>query len=186
MAEVQANQENSSQKSDIRTHLTYLSEGFRKLGSMPGAWATEEFILRKGTLFKNPGNPEWVPMMEMKQCFRNAALLAYQRPGLKYAEGYIFRYMPILHGWCVDDEGNVIDPTIHDYDGDYLGVSFTLDEYFLETKKTNTASVLNTDYGINIDLMLRMDPTLAELDPHLLEWQKQAAERGANRKKPKK
>jgi hypothetical protein len=42
---------------------------------------------------------------------------------LIYVEGFAVGVFPTLHGWCVDDAGNVIDPTWPDGRGkEYYGV----------------------------------------------------------------
>ncbi len=69
--------------------------------------------------------------MEAGMCFKNAAMLALQSQGtdnpLYYCEGYAVADkfpMPWAHAWCVDDAGEIHDPTWPN-GSDYFGIPFT-------------------------------------------------------------
>lgn len=48
-----------------------------------------------------------------------------RRPDLVYVEGYAAGIIPVLHAWCVDSDGKVVDPTWDDGIGtEYFGVPF--------------------------------------------------------------
>lgn len=52
----------------------------------------------------------------MKMCFANAQTLALDDDSLEYAEGWATHYdvpIPVLHGWCLNRRGCVVDPTWH-------------------------------------------------------------------------
>ncbi|HDR9103442.1 TPA: hypothetical protein QDB04_000162 [Burkholderia vietnamiensis] len=51
---------------------------------------------------------------EPRQCFKNSSWLAIEHRSLTYVEGYACPdgLIPIQHGWCVDEAGNVIDVTL--------------------------------------------------------------------------
>lgn len=58
--------------------------------------------------------PNDVQNGQVGRCFWQTFQLALQRPErFTYVEGYAFngRPIPIHHAWCVDDGGNVADPT---------------------------------------------------------------------------
>ena len=58
--------------------------------------------------------PADVQKGQVGRCFWRAFELALQRPeSFTYVEGYAFngRHIPIHHAWCVDEGGNVVDPT---------------------------------------------------------------------------
>lgn len=64
------------------------------------------------------------------RCFDAAFDLA-ESSGLGYVEGFVtFKgsYLCLMHGWCCDDERNVIDPTLHrlQHRGEltYIGIRF--------------------------------------------------------------
>jgi len=66
----------------------------------------------------------------MRQCFMNAVKMATSGRLVTYCEGYAMGVMPVLHAWCVDQEGRVIDPTWSMPDAVYYGVPFKT-EYVL-------------------------------------------------------
>ncbi len=54
------------------------------------------------------------PLEPLKECFRNAALLALRDERLTYVEGYGTSKtmgLPLEHAWCVDGRGRIHDPT---------------------------------------------------------------------------
>ena len=67
--------------------------------------------------------------MPRKQCFKNAFTLAGSNPGvLAYVEGLALTCgIPLHHAWCVDRDGNVIEPTWPDMGEAYFGVALDID-----------------------------------------------------------
>jgi hypothetical protein len=64
----------------------------------------------------------------MRQCFMNAVKMATSGRLVTYCEGFALgSTMPMLHAWCVDREGRVLDPTWPYPDAAYHGVPFKLD-----------------------------------------------------------
>lgn len=62
-----------------------------------------------------------------KECFHNAYHLA-EMYDLTYVEGYTWYIIPILHAWCIDQNGRVIDPTLDDpEDYAYCGIPLNMD-----------------------------------------------------------
>lgn len=66
----------------------------------------------------------------MDRCFDNAIETA-QKYNLLYVEGLMifdteYGELPVAHGWCVDVNGRVVDPTCHKYQGvvdvQYMGL----------------------------------------------------------------
>ena len=68
--------------------------------------------------------------MPRKQCFKNAFALANSNPNvLAYVEGLALTSgIPLHHAWCVDRDGNVIEPTWRpDLGQAYFGVALDID-----------------------------------------------------------
>ena len=83
----------------------------------------EDFVMSNGKQYPIRPRPKGVRQMAVKCCFRNAYLTS-QRNGWDYCEGYgVTGFFPILHAWCVDDEGYVVDTTWRDGTY-YFGVIF--------------------------------------------------------------
>lgn len=96
-----------------------------------GWYSTGHFIKTHGRLWKPcPELPKSVRPGTAKQCFKDAALLAMRRPDLIYCEGYGLSIFPVLHAWCVDQSGKVVDPTWTGngiYAREYFGVAILTD-----------------------------------------------------------
>jgi hypothetical protein len=58
-----------------------------------------------------------------KQCYMNSYTLVDRNPGLIYVEGWCWKETSFAHAWCIDAEGQVIDPTLREADG-YYGIPF--------------------------------------------------------------
>lgn len=80
----------------------------------------EDYVLKNGRFFEIDPSIK-VKRGEMKGCFKNAQKLAEAR-GYRYVEGYAAGVIPTLHGWVVDENDTVIDPTWKDPEAVYFGV----------------------------------------------------------------
>ena len=59
-----------------------------------------------------------------KNCFGNARRAALEFPAFTYVEGYARNGVVVFeHGWLVDAEGHVIDPTLNQPHAAYFGVA---------------------------------------------------------------
>lgn len=88
----------------LRKYLTELAN----LGGFPYC-ALIEF----GQVWRPKALPNFVPKGTKKECFKNALRLAHRYPEFRYVEGYGYEegLVPVYHAWCVNDHGDVIDPT---------------------------------------------------------------------------
>jgi hypothetical protein len=157
--------------SSLRADLAQMSLGFRSLNrNIPGAWFREEFVLRCGIdCFAQP-LPKGYRLGIPKMCFRNAWFVVRRRPALRYCEGFVsHRYLPfpIHHGWAIDAENRVIDPTLRDpEDHVYVGVPIEREDAMRRQATEKVYSMFINDVGvINADYMLQRCPELRELMP---------------------
>ena len=58
-----------------------------------------------------------------KQCYMNSYSLVDRNPEMIYVEGWCSNEIIFPHAWCIDAEGQVIDPTLREADG-YYGIPF--------------------------------------------------------------
>lgn len=78
-------------------------------------WAYQgicDFLMNHGRFWTPTPLQADIRPMTPSLCFHNAYILAYsRRTQLRYVEGYALGIIPAHHGWCVDDEDRVVDPT---------------------------------------------------------------------------
>lgn len=139
---------------------------YKTVGS--GCWVLPEFVLRYGTVCVPQQLPKRYRMRMPKACFWNAQDLVKKSKVLRYVEGYTCRpAMPILipHGWCVDRENRVIDPTLADYKtgesdshtSEYIGVIFE-PELYKALRPRGGGSFFDSGFGYRTDLFVSYDP----------------------------
>lgn len=72
-------------------------------------------VLHHGTCFEPRRLPAGIDHGEPKCCYANAFALASRRSDLRYVEGFATLENSDTwlynHGWCIDPEGRVVDPT---------------------------------------------------------------------------
>lgn len=142
----------------IRGYLEKVTKTKRRIRSNKKYSCIEEFVLKNGQEFRSR-NGNKIKKGKMKECFRNAFHLA-EDFDLIYVEGYATCSglgFPIFHAWCVDQEGNVYDPTWKNGD-EYFGVPFD----FMYVRKT---IFRRTKFGV-IDNKEMGFPLLAGKDIH--------------------
>lgn len=95
----------------------------------------DELVLRLGVPMPSRAVlPERLVREDSQVCYDNAARLWRRRKGLRYCEGYVFLEdcpIPVLHGWCLDASGAVVDPSVSNARGAvYYGMVYR-DDYAL-------------------------------------------------------
>ena len=87
----------------------------------------DAFLLDTALQWDETAEPD-EPRGELGDCYYNAWTLAEAR-NWEYAEGYATTTelgVPLMHAWCIDDEGRVVDPTWSD-GANYTGVVIPVD-----------------------------------------------------------
>jgi hypothetical protein len=160
----------------LRGQLAAQAALYRVAGVNPGAWLAEEFIARVGITCAAQPLPRGYRRAPPKRCFENAATLVRRRPDtLRYCEGYVSRPdVPLLihHGWAIDAENRVIDPTLPDpADCAYVGLPLRFAEYQAETWQTlrgreiSAAVLLDLSGCVRAEFILARCPALVDLMP---------------------
>lgn len=92
-------------------------------------YSVERFVFDHGHEFPEIAPKRFVPRRHRKsgQCYLNCAQLALGDGQLTYVEG--FAVLPDIalhfqHAWCVDENGQVVDPTWAEPGRAYFGVPF--------------------------------------------------------------
>lgn len=80
----------------------------------------EDFVLKEGKEFKYSPRPDSIPKKKDNYCFQNSFEVA-RKHNLSYVEGFANAGIVMLHAWCVDKSGVVVDPTWNK-GSDYFGV----------------------------------------------------------------
>lgn len=126
------------QKTALHLHIEDIGKQIRAT-CMPGTKGYQyasiyELVADQGRYFTSQPLPPPFRRMRPKECFHNAATTAirHHELGIMYCEGYVNvlknNIVPLLHAWCVDHNGNVIDPTIgYQPHTQYIGIPFELD-----------------------------------------------------------
>jgi hypothetical protein len=102
-----------------------------------------DVVLKQGKFFTPSAfpRPKGIKKGADKECYTNAGRLALDHGEYTYVEGFALASnlggLPFAHAWCVDQQGNVIDPTWETSGTSYYGVPFStnfLRETILKTK----------------------------------------------------
>lgn len=127
----------------------------------------EDLVKRHGKQFTAQPLPEEYGLMEAKNCYNNAFILAAANPELTYVEGYAYSgILPIHHAWVVDAEGRVIDPTwIDPVNCTYFGVGFKTAHLRKLVNKRGFNPTMFDDYDRSWPLFRGRIPLSAVVDP---------------------
>ena len=110
--------------------LVEVMKFFNRHGSVkpPKGWkyrSSTDLVLALGRLWSTSASEIVVPKGRDKECFGNAARLAWDDSALTYVEGFALAMgIPMAHAWVVDDFGRVIETTWREKGIEYLGVAF--------------------------------------------------------------
>jgi len=77
----------------------------------------EDFVLQHGQEYQLAPYSINSSGKEANECFKNAYLAFIFNEKLRYVEGYARSAeipLPMLHGWCIDENHKVLDPTWRD------------------------------------------------------------------------
>lgn len=124
-----------------------------RLPVVGGFHGYEDLILRHGRFFPGRPRPAGVRRRRPRACFTNALDLARQDTGLTYVEGYALAAtvsLPVVHAWCIDPHGHVIDVTWSDEqltDAAYAGLPMPVPVVLAARERNHGwASVLDSDW----------------------------------------
>lgn len=110
---------------------------------------TNRYIMAYGEEFKTMPLPSNVRKGVQNECYKNASLLVIERPDLTYVEGWAQTTksggIAFMHGWTVDKDGNVIDPTFGNEGHSYFGVKYDRTAYLKQLYKAKFYGVTAGD-----------------------------------------
>jgi hypothetical protein len=128
-------QPKTEDEKNLYSHIKQVSDFYQKnTGGAEGKRVydnTYDLVAKEGKFFKPAASlPEGVKRGKMKECYRNAAMLAMENDDYTYCEGIAYSKaingFPFNHAFCIDKEGNVVDPTWKDGTA-YYGIPFNTD-----------------------------------------------------------
>ena len=129
--------------------ITWLRESHDRYEPMSYCKAVYSLMLRHGRAWYIGERTFAGRRARSKQCYMNSYTLADEKPGMIYVEGWCWIEYLFEHAWCIDPDGQVIDPTLREADG-YYGIPFRW-EYVRATASSTK------EYGIishaNSDLL---------------------------------
>ena len=103
--------------------VTYL-QIVSSVSGLTGCKSAEGFVLKHGQKFDPRPLPKGTKRGPIQQCFRNCANAAMDDPTLTYCEGYAIGVIPVLHAWCVDKDGKILELTWKKPGTEYFGIPF--------------------------------------------------------------
>ena len=93
-----------------------------------------EFLIHRGRFFESQPLPKGFKRKKAKECYSNSFKLTLSQNGLAYCEGIVVASIgdeaavPIDHGWCVSEDGKVIDVTLEKPGLAYYGAVYAKEE----------------------------------------------------------
>jgi hypothetical protein len=97
---------------DIAQLRAYVEFMAREMSQYKGNLNLYQFLIDHGTYMEGRKRPKGFRKQANKMCYRNAQQMAVLYPDqYTYCEGIAVNTIPTQHGWLVDTDGNVIDPT---------------------------------------------------------------------------
>ncbi len=112
-----------------RTTIVTVREFLEECGAAwEGMPTPQSFVLEHGMQFPTMA-PKQPKLGRLKACYKNAAQLAMNSKDVIYVEGFAAGIIPVMHAWCIDLEGRVLEPTwTHALQAkrDYFGIPFNL------------------------------------------------------------
>lgn len=128
----------------LTEHLNHLAELYDK--QVRGV-SMYRFILDNGYDFKPAALPSDIERMKKKECFMNATHLMLVDSSLIYCEGFALNIIPVHHGWCVTQDGEIVDPTWDNPENcTYFGVPFQYDFVMESLDKSQAYGILDNHY----------------------------------------
>lgn len=115
----------------------------------------EKFVLDFGQYWVGKKRPPHIKKGRDKECFKNALDLSLIHPGYQYVEGIASNIIPTHHAWCIDSDGDIVDPTwANPEDCFYAGVAIPRDIALTEIIRNKTYGLFVIDnWRINIKFM---------------------------------
>lgn len=113
-----------------------------------------ELVLDLGQEWNPAPLPPTIEHGTKKECFRNALLLAFDNSDLTYVEGWGTSIIPVEHAWCVDYDGNVVDPTWDDgFERAYFGVAIPTQIAIRIVTETGYYGIFGNDFRNDFELL---------------------------------
>lgn len=122
------------------------AELLRASGSKQETCLVEKFVIEHGRQWDRIETDLAAHHVEpgrIKECFRNAAILALHRERFTYVEGFACGVIPVHHAWVVTADGTVVDNTWPTPGTDYFGVPFRKSALLRELQHNRTYGLLD-------------------------------------------
>ena len=82
----------------------------------------------------------------MKQCYQNAYEAATTNTGWSYVEGFSLSFIPVMHAWCVNEEGDAVEVTWDTPGKEYRGIVMEIANVNKAIVETGVWGVMPNDY----------------------------------------
>ena len=134
---------------DLNEYLTHVSEFMDRP-------SYERLVLEEGDYWATASVSEQGPLGE---CYRNAYEAATKNPGWGYVEGFALSVIPIMHAWCVDEEGDAVEVTWETPGDEYKGIVMDVAEVSATLVETGVWGVMPNDHANGFKLLKQLAVT---------------------------
>jgi hypothetical protein len=117
-------------------------------GKHPDYVTPYQYILNHGREYGPRVFPKGIKKGTPRLCYMNAFDLASRNHKFKYVEGVATNVIPVDHAWCVNEAGEVVDPTWDktmlsgkERNADYFGVEIPIPKLYEIMMLTRTYGV---------------------------------------------
>ncbi len=135
---------------DLNEYLTHVSEFMDRP-------SYERLVLEEGDYWMTASVSK--SQGPLGECYRNAYEVATENPGWGYVEGFALSIIPIMHAWCVNEEGDAVEVTWDTPGKEYKGIVMDIAEASAAIVETGRWGVMPNDYANEFKLLNQLTVT---------------------------
>lgn len=140
----------------IRTYLGAIAEGYYHLDVNPARedlkYRTyEELVLAEGRLW-TPEQVRHEKLGPVRECYSNAIHAAVTNDW-GYVEGFAASVFPVMHAWCVDEDGMAVEVTWDQPGTEYMGIVMNPTDALARMIRNKVYGVMPNDWMNKMEML---------------------------------